>query len=243
MSASGTKGYRATLFDTGSSDVMILAERRPKPLRLRQARANGTMGTTRTAPKYTRLTSEERRAELIAAGLACMARGGIQEFTVDKICTEAGVSRGLITHHFGSMNGLLAAVYAAIYHDATRPAETVPAGTSRLSMLLDAFFAPEVFNRETLNIWLTLWGQVSINADLRAEHRAQYAGYLGDVADAIGETAVRNGRRVKPRDLARTLICLVDGLCVQHCIDPEAMPADRASALCRELLESLVGPF
>ncbi|WP_284164230.1 TetR family transcriptional regulator C-terminal domain-containing protein [Frigidibacter sp. SD6-1] len=191
-------------------------------------------------PKYTRLTGEERRAELVAAGLACMARGGIQDFTVDKICAEAGVSRGLITHHFGSMNGLLAAVYATMYRAATTARDD---GRPHLSALLDAFFAPEVFNRDALNIWLALWGQVSVNAELGAEHRRQYAGYLADVASAIAEMAAARGRSVDADGLARALICLVDGLGLQHCIDPPSMSAHRARMLCHALIEPHLGPL
>ncbi len=201
------------------------------------------MTRARPEPKYTRLTSEERRAELIAAGLACMARGGIQEFTVDKICVEAGVSRGLITHHFGSMNGLLAAVYAAMYREETTLAHAAQPGETRLSALLDALFAPVAFNRERLTIWLTLWGQISINPELGDEHRAQYADYLDGVAAAIAEVAEARGRNVDSRTLAKTLICLVDGLGLQHCIDPEAMPPDTAKAACRDLLETHLGAF
>ena len=199
------------------------------------------MSRAKPAPKYTRLTGEERRAELIAAGLACMARGGIQEFTVDRICAEAGVSRGLITHHFGSMNGLLAAVYAAMYREETALPRATRPGETRLSALLDALFAPAAFNRERLTIWLTLWGQLSINPALGLAHRAQYAGYLNDVATAIDEVARARGRTVESRTLARTLICLVDGLGLQHCIDPEAMPPETAKAACRDLLEPHLG--
>ena len=172
-----------------------------------------------------------------------MARGGIQEFTVDKICAEAGVSRGLITHHFGSMNGLLAAVYAAMYQDATRIDDRIAPGKTRLSALLDAFFSRQAFSREALNIWLTLWGQISINPELRDEHRSQYAGYLADVAAAIRETAAKNGRVVDAEDVARGLICLVDGLGIQHCIDPDTMPPARARETCRAFLQPLIGLF
>lgn len=201
------------------------------------------MDTKRRAPRFNRLSSEERRAELVAAGLACMARGGIQEFTVDRICVEAGVSRGLITHHFGSMNALLAAVYAHMYGDSTRLTRPVVPGETRLSALLDAFFAPEVFNRESFNIWLTLWGQISINDHLRAEHRVQYAAFVRDVAGAIAEAAERNGRTVDADLLARTLISLVDGLGIQHCIEPDSMPAAAARSACRALLEPHLGRF
>lgn len=201
------------------------------------------MDRKRRAPRFNRLSGEERRAALVSAGLACMARGGIQEFTVDRICVEAGVSRGLITHHFGSMNALLAAVYAHMYDGSTKPTRAVVPGETRLSALLDAFFAPEVFNRDMLNIWLALWGQISVNEDLRAEHRVQYPAYVRDVAAAIDAAAAQNGRTVDAGTLARTLIALVDGLGLQHCIEPGSMAAVSASSACRALLEPHVGPF
>ena len=68
-----------------------------------------------TVPKFERIAPDARRARLIEASIACLAKGGIQGFTVDNICHEAGTSRGLITHHFGSKNALLAAIYASIY--------------------------------------------------------------------------------------------------------------------------------
>lgn len=201
------------------------------------------MDTERRAPRFTRLSSEERRAELVAAGLSCMAQGGIEGFTVDRICAEAGVSRGLITHHFGSMSGLLAAVYAEMYDGSTRPAREPAPGETRLSTFLDAFFTPEAFNREAFNIWLTLWGQISINDDLGAEHRVRYPAYVRDVAAAIDDIARLNSRIVDAVGLAKTLIALVDGLGIQHCIEPASMTADAARAACRALLEPHVGPF
>ena len=70
--------------------------------------------TDKPRARYVRLSSDDRRAALIEAALSCIAEGGIQGFTVDRICQKAAVSRGLITHHFGSMNALLTAVYSHI---------------------------------------------------------------------------------------------------------------------------------
>ena len=199
-------------------------------------------------PRYTRLTSDQRRAGLIAAGLACMARGGIQAFTVDKICHEAGVSRGLITHHFGSMNGLLAAVYGQMYEATTPNPDDLgspddPEPSRRISGLIDFFFSPGVFNRQALNIWLTLWGQISNNPELRAEHRRQYAAYHAMVTTALADLARHRGRDLNAGQLAATLICLVDGMGLQHCIDPETMPAATARHSCRDLLALSLGPI
>ena len=189
------------------------------------------------------MTSEERRANLIEAALTCMARGGIQEFTVDKVCAEADVSRGLITHHFGSMSGLLAAVYAKMYRDSTTSARAIRSGESRLSVLLNTFFDEGAFSRESFTIWLSLWGQISIDAELRKEHRTKYAEYVKDVATAIDAVANENGRVVDALSLARALICLVDGLGIQHCLDPESMPPDVAEDMCKAFLKPQIGPF
>ncbi len=64
-------------------------------------------------PRFRRYAADIRAAMLVEAGMVCLARGGITAFTVDNICAEAGASRGLIAHHFGGKDGLLAAVYAA----------------------------------------------------------------------------------------------------------------------------------
>lgn len=185
--------------------------------------------------RFTRLTSEDRRAQLMDVALTGLAKGGIQEFTVDRICAAAGVSRGLILHHFGSMGGLLAAVYARLYRDTTPDLSTLPPHT-RIEALIEGTFAPKAFNRDTLNAWVALWGQISNTPDLRDEHRKQYEVYLAQVSDAIDALATARGRTVEARPLAKSLICLIDGLCLQHCLDPEAMPPDVAADACRAFL-------
>lgn len=191
--------------------------------------------------RFTRLSSTDRRTQLMDVALAGLARGGIQEFTVDKICAAAGVSRGLILHHFGSMSGLLAAVYARLYRDTTSDLAALPP-ESRIEALIEGSFAPKVFNRETLNAWLALWGQISNTTALREEHRRQYQAYLAQVREAISAEAHAKGRRVvDPASLAKSLICLIDGLCLQHCLDPDALPAETAKEACRAFLAPHLG--
>lgn len=185
--------------------------------------------------RYCRLTSEDRRAQLMDVALAGLAKGGIQEFTVDRICAAAGVSRGLILHHFGSMAGLLAAVYARLYRETTPDLTTLPLD-QRLEALIEGAFAPRAFNRDTLNAWVALWGQIANSPALRDEHRRQYQAYLAQVSVAIAAVAKARGRVVEPQPLAKSLICLIDGLCLQHCLDADVMPPDEAKKACRAFL-------
>jgi AcrR family transcriptional regulator len=185
--------------------------------------------------RFTRLSSEDRRTQLIDVGLACLSEGGILHFTVDRICQRAGVSRGLVLHHFGSMAGMLAAVYARLYRDTVPDLAALPP-EERLDALIEGVFTPRAFSRETLSAWLALWGQIAVTPDLQAEHQRQYRVYLAQVADAISALAKARGRVVEAQDLAVSLICLIDGLCLQQCMDPEVIGAEAARRACRDFL-------
>ena len=198
---------------------------------------------TKPGPRFIRLPAADRRSALIEAALACMAEGGISAFTVDRVCRKAVVSRGLITHHFGSMAGLLTAVYAKIYAQAIPNAQDLQIGQNRLMALIDALFDPAQFNRAALNLWLTLWGAIANTPELAEEHRRQYAGYLGMVTETLAEHATAMDRVIDSRTLAKSLICFVDGLGLQHCIDPASMPAILARQACLDLLTPHLGPL
>lgn len=190
--------------------------------------------------RFTRLSSDDRRAQLIDVGLACLAEGGILHFTVDRICKAAGISRGLVLHHFGSMGEMLTAVYARLYRDTVPDLAALPP-EGRLDALIEGVFAPKAFSRDTLAAWLALWGQIAVTPDLQAEHQRQYRLYLAQVADSISALAKVRGRKVEAQALAVSLICLIDGLCLQQCMDPEVIGAEAAKRACRAFLEPHLG--
>lgn len=190
---------------------------------------------TAVPSKKARLSAGDRRALLEDAARACMARGGIREFTVDKVVAEAGVSRGLITHHFGSMDGLLVAVYSRMYGEWIASISAPRPGLTRLEAIVEALVSPALFSREVLNIWLTLWGEIANNPVLRAEHRARYGEYRKTIAAAL-QQAAPDGSRIDVDAVASAFICLVDGLGVQRCVEPDLLSEAAARATCWALL-------
>jgi len=60
------------------------------------------MATDRRA----RLTPEERRAQLVALGVAALAEQSLESLTIEQLAEGAGVSRGLVFHYFSSKLGL-----------------------------------------------------------------------------------------------------------------------------------------
>jgi TetR/AcrR family transcriptional regulator, transcriptional repressor of bet genes len=196
-----------------------------------------------TASRKARLSPADRRALIEDAACACMARGGIRAFTVDQVVAEAGVSRGLIAHHFRSMDGLLVAVYARMYRDWIRVIETPRPGLTRLQAMIEALVSPDLFNRDVLNIWLTLWGEIANNPVLRDAHRKLYGDYRATIARALSETAKANRRSVEAETVAAAFICLIDGMGVQRCVEPALMSEDDARAACKAFLSPHVGAW
>lgn len=197
----------------------------------------------RVKPKFRRYASEVRAAMLVEAGLTCLARSGILGFTIDNICAEAGTSRGLITHHFGSKDGLLAAVYAAMYDRTLTYFAKDDGAEPDLAGLIDKLFSDPVFDRESLNVWLALWGSISTNPVLREEHRKRYTIYRDAIARAVDAHAGQQGCKVDAQAIAVSCISLFDGLWLEQCIDPELMSPSSAKAACYRMLEPLVGPI
>lgn len=195
------------------------------------------------SPKYRRFSSAERGAMLIEAGLACLARGGILGFTIDTICREAGVSRGLITHHFKSKDGLLAAIYAEMYGRSLAVFNLGADHPPTIQDIIEAEFRSDVFNRETITIWLALWGEIATNPALGAEHRQKYSAYRAGVAAALRQSAAAAGKVIDADSLAVTVIALIDGLWLETCIAPDLMSADSAKAACYQMLEPFLGPL
>jgi len=178
---------------------------------------------------------------LIEAGLACLARGGIQAFTIDNICREADASRGLVTHHFGSKDGLLAAVYAAAYRPFLSEVAPEDGSTPDLSHLVDLAFSDALFSRENLNIWLALWSEIAVNETLQFEHRKHYALYKSSVMKAIEEQAKQHKKNVDAESLAISFIALIDGYWLEQHIDPVGLSPERAKAACRAMFEPILG--
>jgi TetR/AcrR family transcriptional regulator, transcriptional repressor of bet genes len=201
-----------------------------------------TDGAARS-PRYRRYSSAQRRLMLIDAGLACLARGGILEFTTDNICREAGASRGLITHHFKSKDGLLAAVYAAMYDRMLALIAPADEAHPDLVAMVEAVVSADLLEREPLNAWLALWGEVSNNPQLQAAHRERYAFYRNRVAAGIRAVADERGVETDADALAVTFISLVDGLWLERCLDAEVMSDVAAREACFRLLEAFLGPL
>lgn len=76
--------------------------------------------------RRTRLSPDERHAQLVALGVAFLVDHPLHELTIEYLSAEAGVSRGLLFHYFDSKNGLHREVVRTARDSMLRATEPIP---------------------------------------------------------------------------------------------------------------------
>ena len=204
---------------------------------------------TKKKSTFSRKSASDRRQELIAAGIACLGKGGMSAFTIDQICKQAGVSRGLINHHFKSKDDLLDCIYADMTDHLLQDYDCSDARQLLVS-IIETSFDEKSFNRSNLRAWLSIWGQVASNATLNDLHRRRYGAYKARIKNALADIASANAGLFDVDSVARQLIALIDGLWLEYCLHSSEFSLRAAKADCYHflqahgviILESLVNP-
>ncbi|WP_445192730.1 TetR/AcrR family transcriptional regulator [Sphingomonas sp. Tas61C01] len=193
--------------------------------------------------KFERVEAEVRRTGLIEATARVLARDGAAGASVRAIAAEAGVSPGLVTHHFASVDALVARTYAAV-GERVAAALTAAAETAgddpraRLEAYVGASFAPPIADASLLATWTALWSLTRSNPAVAAEHDRSYAAYRAGLEALLIECGVAAGDL---RLAALSIAALVDGLWLELCLSPTGFTAAEARTVASRHVAHLLG--
>ncbi len=200
-------------------------------------------------PRFERHAPEVRRQALIDATIQCLKRYGHEGLSVRRISAEAGVSIGLINHHFPTKDALVAEAYRDFNGrlvEGTRSAvERAPAAPrKKLQALFKATFSPPNLDREVLTVWIVLWGLYHHSREIQEVHGEAYDGYVDLLRELLADLQKEAGKfRLTVRLAAIGLQALLDGLWLEWCLDPDNFSPQEAVALCESWIENLcTGP-
>ncbi|ATY30994.1 TetR family transcriptional regulator C-terminal domain-containing protein [Sphingomonas psychrotolerans] len=193
-------------------------------------------------PAFTRAEPDARRLSLIEAAARVLARDGASGASVRVITIEAGVSPGLVAHHFGGVDALIAATYAHVGErvSAALDAAVAAAGTdprARLNAYVAASFAPPIADRALLATWTAFWGLVIAQPEIAALHDAQYARYRTGLEQLLAACGIVPAARQRA---AIAITALVDGLWLELCLSPAVLDAETAGAIAEEQIAALL---
>lgn len=191
---------------------------------------------------FTRAEPDARRRSLIAATARVLARVGASGASVRAIALEAQVSPGLVAHHFGGVDALIAATYADVdtQVSAALDAAVAAAGSdarARLHAYVVASFAPPIADRALLATWTAFWGLAIAGGAIAAQHDAHYARYRAGLEALLGDCGLPPAAR---RRGAIAITALVDGLWLELCLSPAVLNAGEAQAIAEAQIEALL---
>ncbi|WP_137389832.1 TetR family transcriptional regulator C-terminal domain-containing protein [Rhodoligotrophos defluvii] len=195
--------------------------------------------------KFQRKLPEERRKTLIAATLKCLGEQGHAGLSVRKISAEAGISIGLINHHYPSKDALVAQAYetlAMALLDAAKDAvaQAAPAPRDRLNAFFTATLAAPSFDQGTFRAWVVFWGMIGDSKILAETHDRTYGEFRAFLESLLLENASHCKRPIADIRLAAIgLSALMDGLWLERCLNPATFSIEEALQLCHAWADSI----
>lgn len=211
-------------------------------------------------PRFARQPPQVRRQALIDATIECLKRYGHEGLSIRTISAQAGVSVGLINHHFPNKDELVAAAYRHINSELVRgmQAAVARAGDSpqaRMRAFLEAWFSAPSLDPDALAVWVVFWGLYRHSRLIQRAHRETYQGYVSLLRGMLAELLpqrhasvdVRAGRRLRSAGTAAVNLrlaaigfsALLDGLWLEWCLEPGTFRPAEAVELCEAWIASL----
>ncbi len=199
---------------------------------------------TTPSPKNRRAEPDERREMLVAATLRCLVRDGHAGISVRRIATEAGVSVGLLNHHFGSIDALIADTYQKIASELTTALRLEIQQATTPAQKMDAFlvgsFSPRVMDPQLLGVWVVFWSLIRHSEHVSQSHEKSYRAYLDLLRQLLDDMAASEGFVIHDTRLAAIgLSAMLDGLWIEWCLNPETFSPANGLHICRCWIKGL----
>jgi len=198
-----------------------------------------------TSPRqsFVRAEPDARGQSLIAACARCLGILGPSGTSVRTICTEAGVSPGLLRHYFRGIDALICETYrwtgalvAAALDAAVAHADQTP--RSRLLAYLTASFRPPIASPDLLSTWLAFWSLTKTDKAVAAVHAEIYHDYRKGLETLIAALDTRLGDH---RLTAVALTALIDGLWLELSLGSAPFTPAEAALLAERWFDALLG--
>ena len=147
-------------------------------------------------PTRTRISAEERRAQIITATRKVALARGLHDLRVADVAAELAVSTGLIHYHFATKHELLEAMLRDTAAEELNAvmlaiAERVDP-TAQLEYMIDAYL-PSPRRDQSWALWIDVWGEALRDPEIRRISEELDDGWVDVFAQVIA-AGVESGR-------------------------------------------------
>jgi len=193
-----------------------------------------------TATTRTRLAPDERREQLLELGLRLFAGSSIEDISIERLCEEGGVSRGLLYHYFGSKQGFHEAVIQRAADDLV--AQTAPPpGDDPIAKLLASLTAYVDYvianHRGYRSLVLAAAGG---NEAVRGIYERARAAMIDRTFETPGVEALLTDTPAT-RLVVRGWVAFVENTVLSWCETPDGITREELAKIVTDALPALVG--
>jgi AcrR family transcriptional regulator len=184
------------------------------------------------------------RDKLIEATIHCIAAYGPAGATVERITDLAGLSRGLVRHHFGGKQMLVREAFARLAGE-MRAAfqgdgaeEPDPVAAMRAAIRKE--FEDALASPTRAHAWFGFWQAALGDPEIRRANEELYTEERERFSELFRLTAQQRGLRLDHREAAIGLVALVDGAWNELLMEAGDFGLDDAYALCDHYIDMVL---
>ncbi len=187
----------------------------------------------------------EPAQRLLDAALELLNEGGLAAVTTRAVARRANQPQSNIAYHFGDKAGLLAALFDAVNDDAEQAFQTrlehLPPGRMRLGQVIDHAHHLSSDPR-AFPVLIEIMGWSIHDDELRAKLAGLYVQYRRySLRELDGDPDSPEGIELEP--LAGLAVAVLDGLGIQHALDPDNPLLPRMWALWATMLDDALANY
>lgn len=189
------------------------------------------------------------RQRLLDATLHCLAEHGYHRTSVRKIAETAGVTPGLVKHHFGGKDALLVESYRyfkygwlEVFLSAANHAELDP--VKRLEAFTRSILFSKAASAEIMSIWANFVELVTTNREASAAQAATYDQFIEEISNCVVGVYAGRGESLtedSARKLALGINSVIDGIWVECSLDPSRMEPEEALEIALDIIGARIG--
>ncbi|MCJ8054817.1 TetR family transcriptional regulator C-terminal domain-containing protein [Shinella curvata] len=189
-----------------------------------------------------------KQRDLIEATLECIAELGIQGTSVRAVAARAGVSNGLIRHHFDAKANLILAAYRRtielISTNSTRELKSTE-GTprARLRRFIVATLDTPASDPRLLSLWATFISQSRVDPEIAAVREKSYLALRRATEPLIAAVFAAEGRPLSAEEVETTTVvvhAMLDGLWIEAGLSQSPDGVEKLIALGIHSVEKLL---